>query len=102
MLIVYKELFPSIFVFPQPGSANDIYDSITLENTFQTNNTASMNEDIFKRLVEIVDALLIKDVDKDCLEATENGKIIDQDAGMSKDALRIYDNKNMYFPIQKF
>ena len=50
----------------------------------------------------MVGALSMKNAEEDDLEAIINEQIFDEDAGMSDDALIIYDKEIMCFPMQKF
>ena len=64
------------FIYSQVGSTNDVDNSATSDNAAQDNDTTSRNQDTLERLVEMVDALLMKEADEIDLEATGNDQII--------------------------
>ena len=57
LLLAYKAFCPSTFIYPQPGSTNDVDNSATSGNTAHNNGTERKNQDTLERLIEIIGAL---------------------------------------------
>ena len=101
-LLACKVLYPSAFVYPQPGFANDVDESASSGHAAKNDDASSINQDTLERLVEMAGVLPMKEADEDDLDATNTEKVFDQGVGMRNDALSICDNESMSFPIQKF
>ena len=102
LLIAYKAFCPSTLMYPQPDNTNDIDDPTCSDNTVQNNDATSRNQDALERLVEMVDAVAMKNTYKNDHELTVNEQSLSMNTGMSKEIISIYDNENMCFPMQTF
>ena len=63
LLLAYKEFFPSTFTYPQPENENDIDDPTCSDNVVHNNDTTITNQDKIERLVEMVDAVSMKNTE---------------------------------------
>ena len=102
LLLSYKAFCPSTFIYPQPENENDIDDPTCSDNALHNNDSTSTNQDTLERLVEMVDAVSMKNTDNNDHEVVVNEESINMDTGMSNETINIYDNENMCLPMQTF
>ena len=72
-------------------------DHTSSDNAVHHNDATSTKEDTLERLVEMVDAVSMKNTDNNDHEVANNEESISMDTAMS-----IYDNENMCLPMQTF
>ena len=72
------------------------------DNVVHNNDATSTKQDTLERLVEMVDAVSMKNTDNNDHEVAVNEEGINMDTSMSNETITIHDHENMCLPMQTF